>query len=74
MQERTVFSEADLVRGGGGVGWGRSNLKIKTANVKIRAEGFPTSANLSLLCFVGPCLNRKTLHFLQNFVKSVHEE
>ena len=38
MQERTVFSEADLVGGGGGGGQGMlrgiwSNLKIKTANV-----------------------------------------
>ena len=76
MQERTVFSEADLVGGGGGgVVRGRSNHKIKTANVKIRAGGFPTSTNLSFSVFiVGPCLNRETLHFLQNFAKSVHEE
>ena len=65
MQERTVFSEADLVRGGG---------EGEGGVVKGIFRSFPTSANLSMHSSLDLAQTGKPCNFLQNFAKAVHED
>ena len=61
MQERTVFSEADLVRGGGGGGGrGGEGDFSKLSHQRQFEYAF----------IVGPCSNRETLQFSTKLCES----
>ena len=54
--------------------WGGEGDLMELPKYKIRAGGFPTSANLSMHSSLDLAQTGKPCNFLQNFAKAVHED
>ena len=54
--------------------WGGEGDLMEPPKYKIRAGGFPTSANLSMHSSLDLAQTGKPCNFLQNFAKAVHED